>query len=106
MKAVEVATPPVIVERDGSLFVEVIFDAPDGEKYFIAAPIGEGRQFAAKVFELILFPALLASDVTRKSVALLDALSVENANHGDLRTADSRRAENLLRVAVNRKAKK
>lgn len=106
MIAVEVPTPPTIVEHDGALFVETIFDAPDGEKYVVRAPIGSGQQFAVRVLELILFPALLTNDVTRKAQMLLDALQAENANHGDLRTPESRRAENLLRTAINRKDRK
>jgi hypothetical protein len=105
MKTVEVQTPPLPVERGGAMFIEVVFDAPDGEKYLILAPIGDGRQFASKVFERIVVPALLSVDVTKKSQALIDALQDEAANHGGLRTQSSLRLENQVRLAINQKAR-
>jgi hypothetical protein len=59
MKSVWVASPPIVSTFDGKLCVEVIFDAPDGEKYFIRAPIGNGAWFAQQVMERVVKPALL-----------------------------------------------
>jgi hypothetical protein len=58
VKSVWVNTPPIVSTFDGRLCVEVVFDAPDGEKYFVRAPIGDGAWFASLVMERVIGPIL------------------------------------------------
>jgi hypothetical protein len=66
MKTVTVPTPPLLASFDGQICVEVVFDAPDGEKYCIRAPIGDGSWFASLVMERVIFPALKRSHADEK----------------------------------------